>query len=137
MNHCCDYIEGTFPDLKEIKDLWKNEKKRWAGIPPEMVNNCYRLTHERNKKDDLVVNIEYLIFLMEITGCEGGDKFYWMNKTSPIYVQRQVETPSGEMCKIDGLLLPIRVYDDKKCINDKTELKISTMWGKPLEELTH
>ena len=135
-----DYKEVALPSLAELKEAWKKEKKRCVGNP-ENRNKCWRLAsvgkdYER-LSDYVVVDIEYLIDLMEITDCSGRETAYWRNAISPVFVHRFVETPDGETCIVDGILLPIRATPNKICLNDEKKPKITYLWGKTASDFVN
>lgn len=126
------YKTFVLPDYNELKEAWKKEKKRCVGHSEDR-NRCWRLADDGNGSavhNYVIVDIEYLIGLMEITDCTGGEIAYWLNAVSPVYVPRKLEMPDGQICSVDGIILPIRADGNKKCLNDKAESKVTFLWGK-------
>lgn len=128
------YMEATLPDLSDLKEAWKKEKKSCVGHAEDR-NRKWRLAG--NKSNSVVVDIEYLIGFMEITDCVGGETIYWKDMVSPVYNHRFVEMPDGQRCIVDGIILPIRVADTTKCLNDKPETKMTFLWGKTASDFVN
>lgn len=126
------YKTFQLPEYNEVKEAWKKEKKRCVGHPEDR-NRCWRLADDGNGSaihNYVVVDIEYLIGLMEITDCIGGEIAYWLNAVSPVYVPRRLKMPDGQVCDVDGIVMPLRADGNKKCLNDKEEPKMTFLWGK-------
>ena len=133
------YKAFQLPDYNELKEVWKKEKKRCVGHPEDR-NRCWRLAYDGNGSavhNYVIVDIEYLIGLMEITDCTGGEVAYWLNAVSPVYVTRRSETPDGQICNVDGIILPVRADGNKKCFNDKEKTKRTFLWGKSASDFVN
>lgn len=133
------YKTFQLPEYNEVKEAWKKEKKRCVGRPEDR-NRCWRLADDGNGSavhNYVIVDIEYLIGLMEITDCTGGEVAYWLNAVSPVYVARRSETPDGQICNVDGIILPVRADGNKKCLNDKEKSKMTFLWGKTASDFVN
>lgn len=130
------YNEVNLPNLSELKEAWKKEKKRCVGNPDKR-NKKWRLVTGSNGLSYVVVDVEYLIGLMEIIDCNGGEPVYYTNAVSPVFARQFVETPNGENCIVDGVLLPLRVFNNAKCLNDKPESKMTFLWGKTASDFVN
>lgn len=112
--------KGSLPYLTGLKAIFLEEKRKHKGERRDSWNRDYRLIDDMEAKTSIVVNIEYLIRLMEVTDCKGGETFYYTNSISPIYVEKWEDSfkeyPAG--IGIEGVLLPIRHSPDKICLND-------------------
>jgi len=130
------YLIGYFPDYSELKEAWKKEKKRCVGHPEDR-NRRWRLAQGEKQLDSVVVDIEYLINLMELTDCSGGEVFYWFGMINPVYNHRLIQLPNGERCIVDGVILPIRFDSYTKCLNDKPKSTMTFLWGKTSKDFVN
>lgn len=113
-------MKGNLPSLKYIKTLFAVERANHKGEGSESWNTKYRLVSGEDFKHIVMVNIKYLIRLMEITDCSGGETFYYSGQTSPVYIDKWVDSfkeyPHG--IGIEGVILPIRILGGEHCLND-------------------
>ena len=109
---------GKFPDLKTVKALWRESRKAKATLAG--INNRYRLAMDEDSGQSLIVDIEKLIWLMEITDSRGGDIFHWSGGHNPLYVERWIEfSPTiGSGLGVEGCLYPLYLYGTEPCLND-------------------
>ena len=112
--------KGNFPLLKEVKALFAAERAKHKGEGSENCNTRYKLVSGEDLQHTVMVNIKYLIRLMEITDCSGGETFYYSGQTAPVYIDKWVdsykECPHG--IGIEGVILPIRIMGGEHCLND-------------------
>lgn len=112
--------KGSLPLLREVKALFAAEKKKHKGEGSDSWNTRYKLVSGEDLQRTVVVNVKYLIRLMEMTDCSGGETFYYSNQISPVYIDKwedsYKECPHG--IGIEGVLLPIRLMGGEYCLND-------------------
>lgn len=112
--------KGNLPPLKEVKSLFAEEKKKHKGEGSENWNTRYKLVSGEDLQHTVTVNVKYLIRLMEITDCSGGETFYYSGQTAPMYIDKwedsYKECPHG--IGIEGVILPIRIMGGEHCLND-------------------
>lgn len=98
----------TLPPLDELKQRWKWAQERWSdSLNP---NTKYKLFHSDDEPESLavIVDIRMLIGLMMLTGCEGGEAFYFINYKSPVLLE-------GDGA--EGILMPLRTLHFNDCLN--------------------
>lgn len=112
---------GELPSLENLKRIWIAEKRRCVGNVDER-NQRYRLVRsDTTLSQNVVVNIEYLIKLMELTDSRGGEPFWYTDMVSPVYVQNQLSYKNGISLCADGCVMPMRFSEDSKFLNDDQE----------------
>ena len=121
---------AKLPDLVELKELWKQERKRWSGWREKKYNIAYRLVAGDRRDNTVVVDITKLILLMELMDCKGGEEIKWYNAITPLFIDNVVSDRKVGEVRIEGFICPVRTVDTRKCLNDQEESKVTYMWGR-------
>ena len=110
---------GYLPDLKIVKGLLRESRK--APLTVAGRNKRFRLARNEQTGESLIVDIEKLIWLMELTDSKGGEVFHWSSWCKPIYVERWIEFSPiiGNGLGVEGCLYPMSVGDNAFCLNDE------------------